>query len=455
MKLFNRSNQWRFAAFSAVLAGTACSDSPMSSVDSTDASASVMGILEVASPADGATVSGATTFKARMTDRALTSYTMYWQVDGQARVQMTKTGGYDQTTVDVGGWPANTSGGYTIRFTAEQKVRGRATVVGSGTIVVYRAQTATEPPPVTPIPPASTNPFAGASFFVDPYSNAKRTAELWRATRPSDAAQMDKIAGTAQADWFGTWITDIQAAVNARVTTITATGALPVLVAYNIVRLDCGTHGAATPDAYKAWITSFANGIGNRRAVVVLEPDALAALGCLSATEQQTRMELIRFAVTTLKAKSGVSVYIDAGHSRWMSVATIVSRLKTAGIDMADGFSLNVSNYIASPELRTYGEQVSAQVGGKHFVIDTSRNGQGSNGEWCNATGRGLGTPSTANTGATLVDAFFWIKRPGESDGACNGGPVAGRWWEDSAVADEAHALGLARRSAVVVATAG
>jgi endoglucanase len=38
------------------------------------------------------------------------------------------------------------------------------------------------------------------------------------------------------------------------------------------------------------------------------------------------------------------------------------------------------------------------------------------------------------------VDAYLWIKRPGESDGSCHGGPPAGAWWPD-------YALGLARRA--------
>src|SRR5256885_6719926 len=66
------------------------------------------------------------------------------------------------------------------------------------------------PPPPTPVPtptpiPVTGNPIAGATFWVNPYSNAKKTADSWRATRPADAAQMDKIANGSQAQWFGGW----------------------------------------------------------------------------------------------------------------------------------------------------------------------------------------------------------------------------------------------------------
>lgn len=33
--------------------------------------------------------------------------------------------------------------------------------------------------------------------------------------------------------------------------------------------------------------------------------------------------------------------------------------------------------------------------------------------------GRALGVRPTTTTGNALIDAYLWIKRPGESDGAC------------------------------------
>jgi endoglucanase len=86
---------------------------------------------------------------------------------------------------------------------------------------------------------------------------------------------------------------------------------------------------------------------------------------------------------------------------------------------------------------------LSAATGAKHFVIDTSRNGRGRapSGERCNPPGRALGAPPrTTRLPSRLVDALRWVKRPGESDGTCRGGPPAGRWWRD-------YALGLARRA--------
>ncbi len=87
-----------------------------------------------------------------------------------------------------------------------------------------------------------------------------------------------------------------------------------------------------------------------------------------------------------------------------------------------------------------YGEKISRLTGGKHFVIDTGRNGLGPtpDNQWCNPAGRALGRPPTTRTGHPLVDALLWVKSPGESDGECNGGPAAGHWWPE-------YALGLAQ----------
>merc|ERR1719464_1363765 len=57
-----------------------------------------------------------------------------------------------------------------------------------------------------------------------------------------------------------------------------------------------------------------------------------------------------------------------------------------------------------------------------HVIIDTGRNGVTDQRQdcanWCNPRGAGTGVPSTAATAnASLVDAYFWLKTPGESDG--------------------------------------
>jgi endoglucanase len=294
---------------------------------------------------------------------------------------------------------------------------------------------------------AQGNPLAGRRLYVDPNSNARRQAETLRRSRPQDAALVDQIARQPTAKWLGDWARDIGSEVNAAVTTITGAGALPVFVAYNIPGRDCGSYsagGARGSDAYRRWIRSFAGGIRGRGAVVVLEPDALPGMDCLNAQGQRDRLTLMREAVQALKAQRAY-VYIDAGHARWHPPQVMADRLKQAGIAMADGFSLNVSNYIANSPNIAYGEQLSRLVGGKHFIIDTSRNGIGSQNQWCNPRGQALGVVPTTRTGHPLVDAFLWVKQPGESDGTCNGGPRAGSWWNEIAVELSRAATSIAR----------
>jgi endoglucanase len=310
-----------------------------------------------------------------------------------------------------------------------------------------KKQPAPPPPPVsdpapTPIP-QGPNPILGASFWTDTVSNAQQTADAWRETRPTDAAELDKIAKNPVAKWFGEASGDIVAAVGSAVAAAAATGATPVFVAYNIPQRDCGglSAGGATVDGYKTWISGFATGLGGTRAVVLLEPDALSQLSCLSSSNQNTRISLIKYAISVLKA-AGAVVYLDGGHSAWKSASVQAGLLNRGSVAAADGFFLNVSNFQFTSNSVSYGKAISALIGGKHFVIDTSRNGQGpsADNQWCNPMGRGLGVASTILTADPLVDAYLWVKTPGDSDGSCNGAPAAGIWMPE-------YALGLAQRS--------
>ena len=291
-----------------------------------------------------------------------------------------------------------------------------------------------------------SDPFAGQKLYVDPNSPAAQNAASLRQSHPHQAAELDKIAKQSQADWFGDWdpTNQVRATVAARSRSIRQAGALPVYVVYDIPERDCNGYssgGAPSPAAYRTWIRNFTAGVGTGRAVVILEPDALALMDCLSPADRATRESLLGFAVKTLTSHPHTVVYLDAGHSGWIPADEMASRLRAADVAEARGFSLNVSNFDPTSVERSYGHDVAGSIGGKHFVIDTSRNGRGSTGDWCNPPGRALGARPTARTGDSSVDAYLWIKRPGESDGTCNGGPPAGQWWTD-------YAVGLAERAA-------
>jgi endoglucanase len=387
-------------------------------------------VVQIFSPVDGAWLTGEHVVSARLTDRAASQYRMFWQVDGGTLVPMytSADGSGKEEYIDYTGWRWNGDGPYVMTFVAKEKARN--VVIAKRSVWIYTG--------------VRRNPFQGAAFYVDPYSNARRQADEWRATRPQDAAAMDLIAAHSHADWLGDWIGDITQHVNTRVTTIVNAGALPVFVVYNIPVRDCGSYsagGATSAAAYKSWIRSIASGIGGRKAVMILEPDALGLLDCLSPTEQQVRLDLLRDAVEVFK-KAKLTVYIDAGNGNWQPASVMADRLGRVRAAVADGFALNISNFITTADNVAYGDDLSALLGGKSYLIDTSRNGLGPTADyqWCNPDGRALGTPPTTVTGIEKADAYLWVKPAGESDGTCNGGPSAGAWWPE-------YALGLAQRA--------
>lgn len=281
-----------------------------------------------------------------------------------------------------------------------------------------------------------------SGFYVDPNSNPA----AWVRANSGDsraASIQSAIASKPGARWFGNWSGNISTAVSSFVAAADAADKLPVLVAYNIPGRDCGGHssgGAGSPDAYRTWISAFATAIGTRPAIVVIEPDAVAQLDCLpSDTDRQTRLALLRYATEQFRDRApNTWAYLDGGNARWIAADTMAQRLESAGVRNVRGFALNVSNFYTTSESASYGTAVSNALSSRYgytrpFVVDTSRNGNGSNGEWCNPGGRRLGTPSQIGGGAELL---LWVKVPGDSDGQCGIAPnvPAGQFSPDLAI---------------------
>ena len=300
--------------------------------------------------------------------------------------------------------------------------------------------------------PAPGDPFSGQRFYVEPDSPPAKTEAAWRAAgRTADAAQMHKIAATPQAWWAGGWRGDIRAAVAQRLAAAHGQGATTdVLVTWNADLM--GQCSAAAAQRYATWIRQFAAGIGSARTIVVLEADGLASLGWCPAAARPTVAGMIRDAVGVLAALPATSVYVDAGNSGWVPAGEMAARLRDVGVGRARGIALNVANFNSTATEIAYGKAVlgALNVPGTRMVIDTGRNGQGPApaAAHCNPPGRGLGRAPSADTGDPAVDAFFWFKRPGESDdngaGCSDAGPAppSGDFWPD-------YALGLAQRSAM------
>lgn len=281
---------------------------------------------------------------------------------------------------------------------------------------------------------ADANPLAGLPFYVNPASKARAAADGVDPPNPL----LNAIADTPTAYWMDNLSTP---AVDAKyIAAAQGAGTMPVLALYGIPNRDCGSFAAGgfgSAGAYKGWIDGVAGAIGSGPAAVILEPDALAMADCLSGDQRQERFDLMGYAVDTLTRNPATAVYVDAGHSRWTAADEMANRLNQVGVAKARGFSLNTANFFTTAEEIGYGDAISGMTGGKPYVIDTSRNGAGpAEGEmyWCNPSGRALGARPTTNTGNGNVDAFLWVKRPGESDGACNGHPQAGRFVNQYAI---------------------
>ncbi|MEV5888843.1 glycoside hydrolase family 6 protein [Nonomuraea fuscirosea] len=337
---------------------------------------------------------------------------------------------------------------YSFPFTAAQAGATAAEVTfqlgGSGGTPVVRFDN------VSLMETQTTRP---ASLYVSPLSNPARWASEHPDTDDGQAI-MNAIGSKPIFEWFGGWFPDITKAVDTYVGAAQAADKLPMLVAYNIPNRDaCAGHsagGAGDAAGYHAWITDFAKAIGNRHAIVVLEPDAVAAAPCVADLspprnpDDQYRMLLDATQVLRAQAPNAW-VYLDAANATWRTPSFMAPLLVKSGIANTRGFSVNVSNYFTTANSEQYAGALngllSGTVGAKKYVIDTSRNGNGPytddtpGDNWCNPPGRKLGTPPVRQTSG--AEYLFWVKVPGDSDGECGiGGSIpAGQFSPDLAMA--------------------
>ena len=255
-----------------------------------------------------------------------------------------------------------------------------------------------------PDPPAVSyaplqHPFRGARLFVDDQTAGAR----WQ--RAHGASWLDPITTRPQARWLN-GPQDL-----ARLPGLAARArrqrALLVLVAYYIPSRGCSSSGQGAPTSrhYRRWIDRLIDYLGSTRAAVVVEPDAVAA-DCFDTR----RAILLKYSVRRL-ANAGQYVYLDAGHARWRSTGEMAQRLLRAGVQYAQGFSVNVANRQTTRLSYRWGRELSDLLGRREFVIDTSRNG--------------LGPPPddpNRDDDAATRDARHWA-RPPPPGRACPGWP--------------------------------
>jgi len=252
----------------------------------------------------------------------------------------------------------------------------RAVVAVAVTAALAGACTNTPDTTLHPDPPAVIyaplqHPFRGARLFVDDQTAGAR----WQ--REHGAGWLDPITSRPQARWLN-GPKDL-AELPALAASARRQGALPVLVAYYLPARGCSSSGQGAPTSgdYRRWIERLIEHLGSTRAAIVVEPDAVAA-DCFDTR----RAILLKHTVKRL-ANAGQYVYLDAGHARWRSTGEMAQRLLRAGIQYAQGFSVNVANrqnvvamngnfgagtFPTSPsptyrQVTTVGEPRSAQLG--------------------------------------------------------------------------------------------
>jgi endoglucanase len=330
------------------------------------------------------------------------------------------------------------------------------------------------PAPVNPqgVAPSDPNPLLGMRFYVD---RVEQPAAKWhqryvRSGQSGTAALMNKIASQPIFRWIGK--SDENPERNTRVflqrAAERAPGTVPGITVLAHHGEKCGrgyTAGGRRLDArYRRWMSRFVEGLGNRRVIVALEPDALGTLKCLHRSRRASRLRNINYATQLLARKPNVTTYIEAGASDWRPAREMARYLRSAGVHRVRGFSLNITHFDTSPNNVRYGRQISRMLGGKHFVVNTDENGVGrvwyrrwisrarnqwkTVNVWCNPRRSALGTPPQAVNDPQL-DGYLWMSRPGASAGSCRGwnprysmrgGPSAGSFWVE-------RALSLARQA--------
>ena len=303
-------------------------------------------------------------------------------------------------------------------------------------------------PPIPPNPPQGKKPVAyDWDFYLEPSRldvvKKEKNAELKKLYY--------QVYGTPCGGWYDgvspnsekndRWLKNfVEGAERARKT--------PIVVLYGIPNRDCGSFskgGHPNATSYRAWIDRVSAIIGKRRAVVIIEPDAINyCRHKKGSAEYEERAKLLRYVAEKLKNNNpNVASYIHAGNGPLVTnnSEAMATAIIDAGLKDMRGFALNVSGLGGTAEEQAAAETFVTYLVSKgfkdvHYVIDTGRSGinrpkhQNANAPYnsCNNFNAALGPRSTTKTTGPHADAYLWINGGGGSDGECNmGAPEAGK----------------------------
>ncbi|MCL2543684.1 MAG: glycoside hydrolase family 6 protein [Nocardioidaceae bacterium] len=349
-------------------------------------------------------------------------------------------------------------------------IAGAAVTLGSFAAASHAAGAAEPRATGSPNPPAAGNagnPLANRNWGVytgqgeSPWQEYQ--GQLKGVTPPTAAqkAQLAKIALTPKTRWFDDTLSDslLKKKVTNTIDSVTEKdpNALVQLATFGMIHTwEYGRCPRTAP--YKAWARAFAAGVraGHAHTAVVVQIDGPLAAKCAADRS------MVHYTVQQLHAVPDTSIYIEMGSADWPAVvgakrlpktqvAQSAKLLQMDGVGMARGFALDTSHFDSTGAEITYGSKLVAQLDrlgnkGKHFVIDTSDNGEPFTGKWFHqhhgaktaldqakpcATRSSthclaLGIPPTddvanakwglssslRNIAAKEVDGYLWIERP-------------------------------------------
>jgi len=361
------------------------------------------------------------------------------------------------------------------------------------------------PPPIYDPYTITGNPFKGHRFFINPYYTAEVDAAIEQMTDASLIKKAEKMKEFSNAIWLdninnmNTWLErNLKTALAEQ--NFLGEHVLTVFVVYDLPGRDC--HALASNgellandadfERYKSeYIDVIAEKLAyynNQPVVLVIEPDSLANMvtniestpAC--AKSEKYYLDGHAYLIKKLGQFSHVAMYLDIGHAFWLGwddnrekAAKVYSKvIKSGSPGKVRGFASNVANYTpwedpelsrgpdtewnSCPDEKRYIEAMykdfkAAGIESVYFIEDTSRNGVKNDrfhpGEWCNQMGSGIGARPQANpiSGMDYLDAFYWVKPYGESDGtsdesakrydgycghrtAMKPAPEAGQWFQ-------------------------
>jgi cellulose 1,4-beta-cellobiosidase len=349
------------------------------------------------------------------------------------------------------------------------------------------------------------NPFSGVEFYLNPYYVEEVENAITQMTNSSLKAKAEKMKTYSNAIWLDniknmqSWLEpNLQGALSQHQST--GKDILTVFVVYDLPGRDC--HALASNgellandsdmERYKSEyidvIEEKLKAYTAQPVVLIIEPDSLANMvtniettpAC--AASQDYYYNGHAYLLKKFGVLDHVAMYLDIGHAFWLGwddnrekATKVYSKVIDSGSPgKVRGFVDNVANYTPwedptlsrgpdtewnpCPDEKRYLEAMykdftAAGIKSVYFVSDSSRNGHKTDrkhpGEWCNQTGVGIGARPQANpiSGMSYLDAFYWIKPLGESDGtsdtsaarydgycghdtAMKPAPEAGQWFQ-------------------------